>query len=50
MRKIAKEIAKEILREEKNSDFAAHQLLFFYLEELKDVCEIYIEFPGKDVD
>ena len=47
MRDIAKKIAKEILAEEKESDFSPHQLLSFYLEELKDVCEIYIEFPGK---
>lgn len=47
MSQIAREIAKEILKEEKTSDFAAHQLLFFYLEELKDECEELIEFPGK---
>lgn len=44
---IAKELVKDILAEEKESDFSPHQLLSFYLEELKDVCEIYIEFPGK---
>lgn len=47
MRDIAKKIAKEILREEKESDFSPHQLLSFYLDELKEVCEIYIEFPEK---
>lgn len=47
MRDIAKKIAKEILAEEKGSDFSPHQLLSFYLDELKEVCEIYIEFPGK---
>ena len=49
MTTIAKEIAKEILKEEKGSDFAAHQLLFFYLEELKEKCEELIEFPGRAV-
>lgn len=47
MKDIAKQIAKEILTEEKESDFSPHQLLSFYLDELKEVCEIYIEFPGK---
>jgi NTP pyrophosphatase (non-canonical NTP hydrolase) len=47
MKDIAKQIAKEILAEEKESDFSPHQLLSFYLDELKEVCEIYIEFPGK---
>lgn len=49
MTTIAKEIAKEVLKEEKGSDFAAHQLLFFYLEELKDECEKFIEFPARAV-
>ena len=47
MTDIAKKIAKEVLNEEKESDFSPQQLLSFYLEELKDVCEIYLEFPGK---
>jgi len=43
MTTIAKEIAKEILKEEKISDFSPYQLLGFYLEELKEECEKCIE-------
>ena len=51
MKYIAKEIALDIVREEEEgSDFSPHQLLGFYLDELKEMCEKYIEFPHLIVD
>ena len=44
---IAKEIAREILKEEKTSDFNRHQLLDFWMEELRDEVALLLEFPGK---
>ena len=46
MNKIAKEIAREILAEEKTSDFNCHQLVEFWLEELKDEVVKMLEFPS----
>ena len=46
MNKIAKEIAQEILAEEKSSDFNCHQLLEFWMEDLKDEVVKMREFPG----
>jgi hypothetical protein len=46
MNKIAKEIAREILAEEKTSDFNCHQLLEFWMEELKDEVVKMLEFPS----
>jgi hypothetical protein len=45
MNKIAKEIAREILAEEKTSDFNCHQLVEFWLEDLKDEVVKMLEFP-----
>ena len=47
MTKIAKEIAKDILKEEKTSDFNCHQLVDFWMEELRDQVALLLEFPGK---
>lgn len=47
MTKIAKEIAKDILKEEKTSDFNCHQLVDFWMEELRDEVALLLEFPGK---
>ena len=47
MTKIAKEIAKNILKEEKTSDFNCHQLLEFWFEELEEEVVKLLEFPGK---
>jgi hypothetical protein len=44
---VAKEVAKDILQEEKISDFSPYQLLEFYLEELKERVEEMLEFPSK---
>jgi hypothetical protein len=44
---IAKEIAREILKEEKTSDFNCHQLLDFWMEELRDEVALLLEFPSK---
>jgi hypothetical protein len=43
---IVKEIAREILAEEKTSDFNCHQLLEFWMEDLKDEVVKMLEFPG----
>ena len=47
MTNIAKKIAKEILKEEKTSDFNCHQLVEFWMEELRDEVVLILEFPGK---
>ena len=47
MTKIAKEIVKDILKEEKTSDFNCHQLVEFWMEELKDEVVKLLEFPGQ---
>ena len=47
MTKIAKEIAKDILKEEKTSDFNCHQLVDFWMEELRDQVALLLEFPGQ---
>ena len=47
MTKIAKEIALDILKEEKTSDFNCHQLVEFWMEDLKDEVVKMLEFPGK---
>ena len=46
MNEIAKVIAREILEEEKTSDFNCHQLLEFWMEDLKDEVVKMLEFPG----
>ena len=47
MTNIAKQIAKDILKEEKTSDFNSHQLVEFWMEDLKDEVVKLLEFPGK---
>ena len=47
MTKIAKEIVRDILKEEKTSDFNCHQLVEFWMEDLKDEVVKLLEFPGK---
>jgi hypothetical protein len=47
MTNIAKKIAKEILKEEKTSDFNCHQLVDFWMEDLRDEVAKMLEFPGK---
>ena len=46
MTEIAKKIAREILAEEKTSDFNCHQLLEFWFEELEDEVVKMLEFPS----